>query len=85
MGSSYRSDLNAGRMPEEEAKLREAVRIVEEVRKGWWEFVGEDGQVDNAADDGGLIATLGIAVRLIREELPDEKVATPPATPEEKR
>lgn len=70
MGSSYRSDLKAGQMPTEEAKLREAVRLIREVARDWWEYVGTDGQYDNAADDGGLIERLGIAADFVEGELP---------------
>lgn len=70
MGSSYRSDLKSGGMKAEEAKLREAVRLIREVAYGWGEGVGDGGQFDNAADDGGFIERLYIASRLVEEELP---------------
>lgn len=72
MGSSYRSDLKRGGMPDWEAPLREAVRLVRIVIGEVWETIGGDGQYDNAADDGGLAERLGIARRLIEGELPDE-------------
>jgi hypothetical protein len=73
MGSSYRSDLNSGRMTDWEAKLRQATTLVKEVISDVWECIGSDGQSDNAADDGGLAERLGIAVGFIEGELPNDK------------
>lgn len=72
MGSSYRSDLNGGRMREWETKLRRAIVLLQEVKDEIWECVGSDGQFDNAADDGALAEKLGLAQRFISEELPKE-------------
>lgn len=70
VGSSYRSDLNSGRMPEWQAKLESACLLVEGVIDEVYECIGEDGQFDNAAQDGALNEKLRLAVRLIREEYP---------------
>ena len=70
MGSSYRQDLNGGSMKEWEHKLREACRLIDEVRDDISDCIGEDGQFDNAADDGALREKLWIARRFIEEELP---------------
>lgn len=69
MGSSYASDLGSGRMPEQEAKLREAVRLVREVIAEWRDF--DHDQFDNAAQDGEFRADLGHAIRFIEDYLPD--------------
>lgn len=71
MGSSYASDLRSGRMPEQETKLREAVRLVRGVIDEWFEFMRGEDQFDNAADDGALVAELGQAIRFIEDNLPD--------------
>ncbi len=73
MGSSYRSDLNGGQMKEWEGKLRQAVALVREVENEVYETIGSDGQYDNAADDGGLVERLGIAIQFIEGELPKVK------------
>lgn len=73
MGSSWRSDLNSGRMPEWEVDLRKAVALVRSVQCRVYEVIGENGQYDDAADDGGLAERLGIAVGFIEGELPKKK------------
>ena len=70
MGSSYRTDLNNGRMPEWEASLREAIAIIDKVADDVSGTIGDDGQYDNAADDGALAEALRQAIRTIRAELP---------------
>lgn len=73
MGSSYRGDLNAGRMKDWEEKLCVACNNIEAVCKEIWEGIGGDGQFDNAADDGALQEKLALAKRLIEEELPKKE------------
>lgn len=75
MGSSYRDYLNRGSMKEWEAKLRQAIVLVEEVRDDLYDNLGSDGQYDNAADDGALGEKLWIAIRFIKEELPKDEEA----------
>lgn len=70
MGSSYRQDLNSGYMGIWETPLREAIDKIRFVITAIYESIGDDGQFDNAADDGGLAEKLSIAVRFIEEELP---------------
>ena len=76
MGSSYRQDLNNGMMPSWEKELRKAVAILSTISADILECIGSDGQFDNAADDGALREKLGLAKRLILEELPDEQTTT---------
>lgn len=76
MGSSYRDDLNRGFMPDWENTLREALRLIGGIADAVGECIGEDGQFDNAADDGALREKLWEAMAIIRAELP--------MTPEEK-
>ena len=78
MGSSYRSDLGLGCVKEWELPLREAVRLIRNVRAEIYTVIGEDGQYDNAADDGGLCEILGLVIRLIERELPAETVESEP-------
>ena len=70
MGSSYRSDLNGGSMREWEEKLRDAHRLIKQVRDEVSSNCGEDGQFDNAADDGALYGRLGVCLEIIAGELP---------------
>ena len=70
MGSSYRTDLRRGSMAEAEAGLRTCVRILGETIAEWQMYIGDDGQYDNAADDGGLIERLEIARDLIADTIP---------------
>jgi len=74
MGSSYRSDLNLGHMKTWEIKLREAIKQIKEVIEEIYEYAGDDGQYDNAFDEGFLAGRLSIAIDIIRSELPKEKV-----------
>jgi len=70
MGSSYRSDLNGGRMKSWENELRQACQHIQNVISEVWDCIGSDGQYDNAADDGGLAERLSIAKQFIEDELP---------------
>ncbi len=70
MGSSYRTDLNRGDMHNWEADLREAIRIIEHVADQVSDCLGDDGQSDNAADDGALCNLLWQAIKIIKAELP---------------
>mgnify|MGYP001564777209 CR=1 FL=1 len=72
MGSSYRQDLNNGQAKGLEFSLKEAVRLIEEVREELYRTIGDDGQFDNAADDGRLLERLLIARDLIQDELPKQ-------------
>ena len=58
-------------MADWEQKLRKACALIEDVRNDIWETLGDDGQFDNAADDGGLREMLGLARHLILAELPE--------------
>jgi len=49
--------------------LARAANLVESVLQRYWDWVGDDGQYDNAAADGGSLALLKLAVRLIRDEI----------------
>jgi len=69
VGSSYLSSLSSGRLPEDEAKLREAVRLVREVMDEW--IALDHDQFDDAAEDGGFVADLGHAIRFIEDNLPN--------------
>jgi hypothetical protein len=71
MGSGY---FPLDRNTESGKKLLEAMRLIEEVKENFYDEVysGSDGQFDNAARDGGFLALLGLAKRLIREELEKE-------------
>lgn len=75
MGSSYRSELKSGWVKEWEGPLREAIAIIDGVIARVSEVIGDDGQYDNAADDGGLIEKLYLAKRFILEELPESSDA----------
>ena len=68
MASSYRQDLNNGHMKEWETPLREAVKKIEWVISEIYD--SDSGQQDNAMDDGALAQKLGMAKKLIKEELP---------------
>jgi hypothetical protein len=70
MGSSYRSSLNNGSMRDWEKSLREAISLIITVTDELSDTIGDDGQYDNAADDGALSANLWTAIDLIRSELP---------------
>ena len=76
MGSSYRSDLNGGRIRSWELKLRSAVNLIREVTDELSDSIGSDGQFDNAAEDGVLRDILCDVMNTIKDELP--------MTPEEK-
>mgnify|MGYP001605452480 CR=1 FL=1 len=51
--------------------LKTAAEAVEKVREMYWEdaYEGSSGQYDNSASDGGSLALLGLAVKLIRGEI----------------
>ncbi len=70
MSSSYRTDLNMGRMKEWEEKLRQAVTLIKEVKKEVAEFSDGEGQYDNMYDDGVLAGKLAVAISVIEFELP---------------
>lgn len=55
--------------PSHKQKLTRAAKLVTEVIDYYQPSVSEgaDGQFDNSASDGGALALLGLAVRLIRE------------------
>ena len=73
MGSSYRSDLNNGMMPSWENKLKSAIVTIEDIADELGGLIGDDGQFDNAADDGALRERLLDASEIIRRELPMTK------------
>jgi hypothetical protein len=73
MGSSYRNNLRSGYCKNWESKLRQATNLIREVLDEHSECIGDDGQFDNAADDGGLREMLWLAIRFIEEELPAQK------------
>ena len=70
MGSSYRSHLNGGYMPEWEKKLREAICLVRFVIDEIYDC--DEDQIDNATDNGVLIGRLQMACDLISSELPEK-------------
>ena len=70
MGSSNRTDLKQGRVPQWEHELRLAISHIESVAAAAWNSAGDDGQYDNAADDGALCENLYSAAQLLRSELP---------------
>lgn len=72
MGSSYRSDLNRGHMPGWEYRLRTACKAIASVIDEVQDCIGDETQYDNAAADGALAEKLGLAKRLIEEELPKQ-------------
>lgn len=69
MGSSYRTDLLCGRMPRQERKLRAAINLIDAVQAEWDDLIGDDGQFDNAADDGAFCEVLRIARSLLEGEI----------------
>jgi hypothetical protein len=81
MGSSYSSDLRNGRMPEWESRLRQALALIESVANDFGDLIGDTGQFDDAAEDGGTRDTLRRAADEIRSLVPltdkerDEKIA----------
>lgn len=70
MGASYSEMLRGGRMPDWEAKLRQATERIIAVREDVLQGIGDDGQYDNAGDEGGLAERLWIAAELIEDALP---------------
>lgn len=70
MSASYRQMLNSGRMPVWAKKIKEAAKLLEEITDEIYADIGDDGQFDNAADDGALAERLFIAKTLIESELP---------------
>ncbi len=70
MGSSYRSDLKCGDMPEWEKPLRAAVATIKEVSRDVFDSACSHGESENAADDGALSSRLDLACELIESELP---------------
>lgn len=73
MGSSYRQDLNGGRMKDWETKIRQAATLVDEVRSELLEWSSDGDQTDNASDDGALSERLGIVESLLLDEVPKTK------------
>ena len=55
-------------------KLIDAMRLIQEVKDYFCEdiYSGSGGQFDNAASDGGSLALLGLAKRLINDELEND-------------
>lgn len=75
MGSSVRSELKHGNQPQWELKLREAALKVSEVIRDVYEYMSDDLDYDNTADNGGLAERLSIAKDLIMAELPERPQA----------
>lgn len=73
MSGSYRQELSDGFAPDWEAELREAVKRIRGVIHEVHDCIGQDGEYDNAADDGQLIGRLVAAVEIIESELPTPK------------
>ena len=70
MGSSYRQDLQSGYMKDWEESIKKAIALVGWVEDRVINTIGDDGQYDNAASDGGLAERLSIVIRLLEETLP---------------
>jgi hypothetical protein len=70
MGSSYSSDLQSGRMPEWEKSLRKAMSLIDSVASSLSECIGDNGQFDDAAEDGALRESLWRAMDILRESIP---------------
>lgn len=70
MGSSYRSDLMNGRMPDWESQLRQAISLIESVESEVHDCIGDNGQYDDAAEDGELRETLWRAKEAILSVIP---------------
>lgn len=70
MGSSYSSDLRNGMMPEWENNLRQAISLISVVSDSVSECIGDNGQFDDAAQDGALLETLQQAIDILRETIP---------------
>lgn len=78
MGSSFRSDMRSGGMEEWETPLRQACAIIRNIEDRVYRCIGDNGQYDDAGDDGALAEKLAIARRLIEEELPAPRPAVSP-------
>lgn len=73
MGSSNRSDLRCGGNKDWEGKLRRAAALILEVQLSLSEWMRDEDQYDNAADDGALRTRLILARTLIEDEIPPDE------------
>lgn len=71
MGGSYRQDFKNGRMKNWNKKLDMVVQLINDVIIEVQKTIGEDGQFDNAFDDGGFCERLIIARDLVNNTLPE--------------
>lgn len=73
MSGSLRSELHRGGLKSWAIKLKAAESLIGQVITEVYSGIGEDGQYDNAGDDGGLAERLSIAKQLISETMPTSK------------
>lgn len=76
MGGSCASGLRSGWWPEVEKPLREVAKQLQAIITEVYGAAYEEDQYDNAAQTGALAGELGIALRIIKEALPEEKKET---------